>query len=106
MQGLICQCQNDSLSTRRQFGIPNQPENLLIDYTTHMRRLFPRIAEVYALSFYCTYCKNRYEKRTPGDVKEIHILVAGSDIVSGRLISLALKIYSSWQTSEGLQVCR
>ncbi len=35
---------------RRQFGTPNQ-EMLLLDYPTHQRRLFPFLANVYALHF-------------------------------------------------------
>ncbi|WP_232524650.1 acyl-CoA dehydrogenase family protein, partial [Nocardioides mangrovicus] len=36
---------------RRQFGEPDNDEELLLDYGLHQRRLFPRIARTYALHF-------------------------------------------------------
>jgi acyl-CoA oxidase len=36
---------------RRQFGVPGEPEALLMDYRTHQRRLLPALAKVYALHF-------------------------------------------------------
>jgi acyl-CoA oxidase len=36
---------------RRQFGEPGGPEELLLDYGTHQRRLFPLLARTYALHF-------------------------------------------------------
>src|SRR3954465_811050 len=37
--------------TRRQFGVPGEPEALLMDYRTHQRRLLIPLATTYALSF-------------------------------------------------------
>ncbi len=36
---------------RRQFGNPGGPEELLLDYGLHQRRLFPLLAQTYALHF-------------------------------------------------------
>ncbi|MEA2293918.1 MAG: acyl-CoA oxidase [Solirubrobacteraceae bacterium] len=36
---------------RRQFGPPNGPEVVLMDYRTHQRRLLPALATTYGLSF-------------------------------------------------------
>jgi len=59
-----------------------------------MKRLFPRLASTYALSFFCNYCKDRYASRTEENIKEVHLLIA------------SLKIYSSWEANTTLQDCR
>jgi acyl-CoA oxidase len=58
---------------RRQFGMPNEPEVLLMDYLTHQKRLLPHLANCYALNFFCNYCKDRFANRTQQDIKEIHV---------------------------------
>jgi len=81
-------------SRRRQFGPANRPETLLLDYQTHQKRLFPLIANTYALHFALQYLTNRYINETDEDSREIEALAAG------------LKAYATWKTTNILQICR
>ncbi|MEM6317681.1 MAG: acyl-CoA dehydrogenase, partial [Bacteroidota bacterium] len=80
---------------RRQFG-PNStsPEELLMDYPSHQRRLMPLLAKSYALNFALNYLAERYVNRTEEDIREIETLAAG------------MKAYATWFTTETLQECR
>eukprot|EP00698_Gefionella_okellyi_P011456 TRINITY_DN3020_c0_g1_i4.p1 TRINITY_DN3020_c0_g1~~TRINITY_DN3020_c0_g1_i4.p1 ORF type:complete len:633 (+),score=100.84 TRINITY_DN3020_c0_g1_i4:2322-4220(+) len=80
--------------SRRQFGPPGQPETPIMDYLTQQRRLFPRLADAYALWFFHNYVKQRYAARSDADLKEIHILCA------------AYKAYTTWHATETLQAAR
>ncbi len=79
---------------RRQFGRPGEPEQPLLDYLTHQRRLMPRLAAAYAFDFAVKYVSNRFLHRTEDDQREVEALVAG------------VKALSTWQTVETLQVGR
>lgn len=76
---------------RRQFGNPDQPETLLLDYQTHQRRLLPLLANAYALDFALKYLVHRFVNRTEEDAREVETLAA------------ALKAFSSWNTTRTLQ---
>jgi len=80
--------------TRRQFGLPGQEEELIINYKSHTRRLVPALATCYANNCFSNYCKQLYAKRTQDSIQELHILVA------------CFKITSSWDTANILQTCR
>jgi acyl-CoA oxidase len=79
---------------RRQFGAPGQPEQLIIDYQTHQKRLMPLLANTYALDFALKYLTDRYLDQKPGEGREIETLAAG------------LKAYCTWNTTYTLQTCR
>jgi len=80
---------------RRQFGRDYvSPENILLDYPSHQRRLMPPLAKAYALDFALTWLRKRYVARTEADIREIETLAAG------------LKSYATWFTTETLQICR
>ena len=80
---------------RRQFGANStSPENLLLDYPSHQRRLMPLLAKSYALTFALNYLAKRYVNRKEADIREIETLAAG------------MKSYSTWFTTETLQECR
>jgi acyl-CoA oxidase len=79
---------------RRQFGAPGQPEQLIIDYQAHQKRLMPLLANVYALDFALKYLTDRYLDQKPGEGREIETLAAG------------IKAYCTWNTTHTLQTCR
>ena len=80
---------------RRQFAPRDgESETLLLDYSTHQRRLMPLLAKTYALDFGLTYLTKRYTNRTEEDIREIETLAAG------------LKSYSTWFTTAAIQECR
>lgn len=79
---------------RRQFGNPDEPEILLLDYQTHQRRLLPLVADAYALDFALKYLVQRFVTRTDDDLREVETLAAG------------LKAFSTWNTTRTLQIGR
>lgn len=80
---------------RRQFGKTDIGlEQLLLDYPSHQRRLMPKLAKSYALTFGLNYLAERYVNRTEEDIREIETLAAG------------MKAYATWFTTETLQECR
>ena len=81
-------------ANRRQFGPVGRPETRLIDYQTHQRRLFPLLANAYALDFALKYLTRRFAERSEEDAREVEALAAG------------LKAFSSWNTVQTLQTCR
>jgi acyl-CoA oxidase len=93
--------------TRRQFGLPKQPEFLLMDYLSHQRRLLPLLATTYALRIGMNHTKDVLRDIQKG-------LVAGSlseedeEVKKRELFLLAggFKAVSTWHRSETLQICR
>lgn len=79
---------------RRQFGPPDAPETLLLDYPSHQRRLLPDLAKTYAFHFALTYMSSRFTNRTENDSREIEALAA------------VLKALSTWHTTATIQTCR
>lgn len=81
--------------TRRAFSVaPDQEEELIINYPSHQRRLFPLLAKTYAVSFAVNGLKALYLRRTPADSKVIHVQSSG------------YKALSSWHMLRTLQECR
>ena len=81
-------------SKRRQFGPAGEPESTILDYRTHKRRLMPRIAAAYGLSFAIQYLKRRYLEKTEEDNREVEALAAG------------IKAYATWQANDAVQAAR
>lgn len=80
---------------RRQFGPPDAPERLLLDYQTHQLRLLPRLATTYALHFALDDLRHRYAAAGPGDdLRPIEARAAG------------LKAYATWHATDTVQTCR
>lgn len=79
---------------RRQFGVPGQPEQLIIDYQSHQKRLMPLLANAYALDFALKYLTDRFLDQKPGEGREIETIAAG------------MKAYCTWNTTHTLQTCR
>jgi len=81
---------------RRQFGPAGRPEVRILDYLSHQRRLMPRIATAYALSFALADLRERFVavKNEGGDLREIETLAAG------------LKARASRFSVDTLQECR
>ncbi len=79
---------------RRQFGAPGKPEQTIIDYQTHQKRLMPLLANAYALDFALKYLTERYLDQKPDERREIEALAAG------------MKAYCTWNTTQTLQTCR
>ncbi len=79
---------------RRQFGPPGGPEQLIMDYQAHQRKLMPLLANAYALHFALKHLTTIYLKQKPEDRREIEALAAG------------LKAYTTWYATTTLQVCR
>jgi len=86
---------------RRQFGNPGGPEELLLDYGLHQRRLFPLIAQTYALHF--------AQEILAG---ELHAVFSATEEVDERtrrsLESRAAgtKALGTWHASTTIQECR
>lgn len=86
---------------RRQFGNPGGPEELLLDYGLHQRRLFPLIAQTYALHF--------AQEILAG---ELHAVFSATDEVDEHtrraLESRAAgtKALGTWHASTTIQECR
>jgi len=86
---------------RRQFGNPGGPEELLLDYGLHQRRLFPLIARSYALHF--------AQEVLAG---QLHAVFSATDEVDERtrraLESRAAgtKALGTWHASRTIQECR
>ena len=79
---------------RRQFGPAGEPEVPILDYQTYQRRLLPYLANVYALTFACKEAVNLLAEDSDETRRELESRAAG------------LKVYTSWNTIESLQVCR
>jgi acyl-CoA oxidase len=83
---------------RRQFGVPGEPEALLMDYRTHQRRLLPALATTYAYAF--------AQQRL---VAELEVAFAGDDERRRRKLetfAAALKAVATWHASDTIQSCR
>lgn len=79
---------------RRQFGPEGGSEIPILNYRMHQRRLFPHLAQTYALHFALRYLTQRFIDKTPDEMQEIEALAAG------------LKAYTTWHTTATLQECR
>jgi len=79
---------------RRQFGPAGEPETSILDYRTHKRRLMPKIAAAYGLSFSMHHLKRRYLARSEETQREVEALAAG------------LKAYTTWATRDAVQTAR
>jgi acyl-CoA oxidase len=80
---------------RRQFGRPmSGHETLLLDYPAHQRRLFPLLANVFALDFALKHLVEQYERTSAGDSRPLETLAAG------------LKAFTTWNTTQVAQTCR
>ena len=84
---------------RRQFGLDGQPEQPLLDYRTHQRRLLPALAATYALHFAVRRAGEDAltafeEGRTGDDRRRRDALVA------------AVKVAATWHAVSTAQTCR
>ncbi|KAH7366185.1 hypothetical protein KP509_18G066600 [Ceratopteris richardii] len=83
---------------RQQFGPPNKPETVILDYQSQQGRLIPMLASSYAFHFATEYLVDRYVemKRTRDDevIADVHALSAG------------LKSYVTAYTAKSLSICR
>lgn len=80
--------------SRRQFGAAGEPEQSVMDYRTHKRRLMPAIARAYALNAGVQHLKTRYIERDEEDQREVEALAAG------------MKAYSTWTARDVVQTAR
>lgn len=86
---------------RRQFGAPEQPETVLLDYGQHQRRLLPLIARTYALHF--------AQERLARDFHEV--FSAGDTVSERRRRALesraaATKALGTWHATNAIQESR
>jgi acyl-CoA oxidase len=79
---------------RRQFGPAGEPESQVLDYRTHQRRLMPRVAEAYALTFGLQHLKRRYAESDADNRREVEALAAG------------MKAYTTWSAIDAIQTSR
>src|SRR6516165_2398245 len=80
---------------RRQFGpARSSQETLLLDYPAHQRRLFPLLANVFALDFALKHLVQQCEKVRIGDSRPLETLAAG------------LKAFTTWNATQVIQTCR
>ena len=84
---------------RRQFAAGDRPEQPILDYRTHQRRLLPAVAAAYGLHFALRHAGREAaaafdEGRTGDDRRRIDAVVA------------SLKATATWQAVDTVQVCR
>jgi len=80
---------------RRQFGpARSSQETLLLDYPAHQRRLFPLLANVFALDFALKHLVEQSERIRGGDSQPLETLAAG------------LKAFTTWNATQVIQTCR
>eukprot|EP00743_Colponemidia_sp_Colp-15_P007062 GILK01007620.1.p1 GENE.GILK01007620.1~~GILK01007620.1.p1 ORF type:complete len:690 (+),score=97.47 GILK01007620.1:295-2070(+) len=85
---------------RRQFGVLNEPERKLMEYTSHQRKLLPIVAQCYVFIPAIHHLTGLMLDRTDDvaeqfkRIKEIHFLASG------------LKSLSGWHMASSLQSCR
>ncbi|WP_438969350.1 acyl-CoA dehydrogenase family protein [Nonlabens sp.] len=79
---------------RKQFGPPGKPEQSIMDYPTHQKKLIPLIANAYAYDFAHDHLLKEYTSHTNHDAQQIEALAAG------------LKALSTWNTTATIQTCR
>jgi acyl-CoA oxidase len=80
---------------RRQFGPAGTSEEaLLLDYPAYQRRLFPLLANVYALDFALKDLVEESEKIRTADSRPLQTLAAG------------LKAFTTWNATQVIQTCR
>jgi len=79
---------------RRQFGVPGESEQLIMDYQSHQKRLMPLLATAYALDFTLKELSKKYIDLGGEHSREIEALAAG------------IKAYTTWFTTSTLQTCR
>jgi len=80
---------------RRQFGPKDEPEQPLMDYRTHRRRLLPPLATTYGLHFALDDLTRRFsEQEGPGRLEDLEAEAN------------ALKAYATWHTTDILQTAR
>jgi acyl-CoA oxidase len=86
--------------TRRQFGVPGEPEALLMDYRTHQRRLLVPLAATYALSF--------AQDRLIAELHQVFTHEDTGDRERRELETLAagVKAIATWHATETIQACR
>jgi len=80
---------------RRQFGPRDEPEQPLMDYRTHRRRLLLPLATTYGLHIALEDLTGRFAERSAGD--------SFQDIEAE---ANALKAYATWHTTDVLQTAR
>ncbi|MGA7269821.1 MAG: acyl-CoA dehydrogenase, partial [Acidimicrobiia bacterium] len=85
---------------RRQFSTDGGPENRLIDYRTHQRRLLTRLAATYAYHFAAADLVEEYVQleSEPGD--------SGVDRRAFEGRAAGLKAFATWHSLETIQECR
>jgi len=80
---------------RKQFGPPGKPEQSVMDYPTHQKKLLPLIANAYAYDFAHESLLKEYVNSTEDtNHQETEALAAG------------LKALSTWNATETIQICR
>lgn len=80
---------------RRQFDAGDGgPEQLLMDYPTHQRRLLPRVAKTYAYSFALSQLGEDYVTADESQIRKIETKAAG------------LKAMATWHATDTIQECR
>jgi acyl-CoA oxidase len=85
---------------RRQFGPPDQPEALLLDYRVHQRRLLPHLATAYALHF----AQDETRDETHRAFTEVDYAEADQRRLETR--AAALKAIATWHCTRTVQECR
>lgn len=80
---------------RRQFAAKDgEKETLLLDYPTHQRRLFPKLAKTYAYYFSLLKLAEEYKSADEDQMRNVETKAAG------------LKALATWHNTETIQECR
>lgn len=82
-------------ANRRQFAPKDgEKETLLLDYPTHQRRLFPRLAKSYAYYFSLLKLAEEYKSADEDEMRNVETKAAG------------LKALATWHNTDTIQECR
>lgn len=86
--------------SRKQFGPPDQPEVVLMDYRTHQRRLLPALAKTYALHFAQEELVARLH----------HVFTSDEDLDREKreleTLAAGVKAIATWHATATIQECR
>ncbi|ODV92854.1 hypothetical protein CANCADRAFT_23240 [Tortispora caseinolytica NRRL Y-17796] len=99
-------------AVRRQFSSsPHEEETRILDYPLHQRRLFPIVAQTYALQFAADAVANLEHgittRQATIDLKDMKAVMSMvNDVKALFATSACLKAFSTWAAAQSIDTCR
>lgn len=97
---------------RRQFASrPGQPENVILDYPLHQRRLLPRLALTYAMNAVSSELRENHTRINENLLNvnqndKAALLQAVNDTKEIFALSAGVKAFTTWATADIIDECR